>query len=245
MHVVNVDNLTVRYDQTLALDKVSFTIEDKEFIGIIGPNGGGKTTLVKTLLGLLTPSEGGVTVAAGERIGYVPQYVTFDRQFPISVMDVILTAHLPKKFKLGHRFKGHDEEHALKVMTQLGIKDLARRQIGQLSGGQLQRVLIARALMNHPTVLILDEPTANVDQEAKNTIYDLLKNLNQDMTIVIISHDTSQIMPYLDRYIYIDQAAHLCENPKNPLERADCPVDWFIEGERIHKVLVDGQEERD
>lgn len=243
MAVITASNLTVRYEQHIALQQVNFTIEPYEFIGIIGPNGGGKTTLVKTMLGLLKPSEGSITIAKGEVIGYVPQAATFDKGFPISVMDVILTGHLPKGFKIGHRFKGHDEDHALRVMNRLGITSLAKRQIGQLSGGQLQRVLIARALMNHPTVLVLDEPTASVDPSTKSEIYEMLKDLNQTMTILMITHDTSQMWPYMDRCIYINQTAHLHnhggDNEEDFLE--NCPIDWFIEGQKIQKALVEKQ----
>ena len=241
MPVITASDLTVRYEHHTALQKVNFTIDPQEFIGIIGPNGGGKTTLVKTMLGLLKPSEGSIQIAKGEVIGYVPQVTTFDKGFPISVLDVILTGHLPKGFKLGHRFKGHDEAHAMTVMKQLGIETLAKRQIGQLSGGQMQRVLIARALMNHPTVLVLDEPTASVDPTTKTEIYEMLRNLNQTMTIIMITHDTSQMWPYMDRCIYINKTAHLHNH--NGEEEEDflenCPIDWFIEGQKIQKAMVE------
>jgi len=242
MSVITVDDLTVRYEQHTALSHVNFTVEEKEFIGIIGPNGGGKTTLIKAILGLKKIDEGRIVVDAKEVVGYVPQVSTFDKGFPISVMDVILTGHLPKKIKFGHRFKGHDESHALRVMTQLGIDGLASRQIGQLSGGQMQRVLIARALMNHPTVLVLDEPTASVDQGTKVDIYEMLKSLNKVITIIIITHDTTQMWPYLDRCIYINKTAHL-HNHEGEAEGDAldvCPIDWFIEGEKIQKALTEG-----
>lgn len=242
MSVIEVKNLTVRYDQTIALENVDFIIEDKEFIGVIGPNGGGKTTLVKTILGLQEPSQGSVKVSKDAIIGYVPQYSTFDKNFPISVMDVILTGHLPKKFRPGHRFKGHDEEHAIKVMERLGIEALAHRQIGQLSGGQMQRVLIARALMNHPTILVLDEPTASVDQETKAGIYKMLEGLNATMTIIMITHETSYMWPYLDRCIYINRTAHFHSHSGETEDELDsCPIDWFVEGERIQEALRAGK----
>ncbi len=239
MAVITASDLTVRYEQHTALQNVNFTIDKNEFIGIIGPNGGGKTTLVKTMLGLLKPSEGLIHISKDEIIGYVPQVTTFDKGFPISVLDVILTGHLPKGFKVGHRFKGHDAEHALKVMKRLGIETLAERQIGQLSGGQMQRVLIARALMNHPTVLVLDEPTASVDPSTKTEIYDMLKDLNQTMTIIMITHDTTQMWPYLDRCIYINKTAHLHNHAGDDEEDflENCPIDWFIEGQKIQKAM--------
>lgn len=240
MALISMKGLSVRYDQVVALKNVTFDIEPGEFIGIIGPNGGGKTTLVKTILQLLAPSEGTVEMAKNAVVGYVPQYSTFDKKFPISVMEVILTGHLPRRLKLAHRFKGHDEDHAIKVMKRLGIEDLAHRQIGQLSGGQMQRVLIARALMNHPNVLILDEPTASVDEQTKQAIYELLRELNKDITILIITHDTNQIWQYLDRCIYINQTAHFHDSEGSSAEGAmrTCPIDWFVEGEKIQKELM-------
>lgn len=241
MSVISVKDLTVKYEYVTALDRVTFDIDEKEFIGIIGPNGGGKTTLVKTLLGLLEPAGGSVKMADEQVIGYVPQRTTFDRHFPITVMDVVLTGHLPTKFRLLHRFKGHDYDHAMEVMEQLGIGHLAKRQIGKLSGGQMQRVLIARALMNHPTILILDEPTASVDEVSKKEIYDMLAKLNEDMTILMISHDTSMIWPYLDRCVYINKTAHLHDHVTEDGTDAEisdsCPIEWFVEGERIQKEL--------
>lgn len=244
MTVISAQDLTVRYEQHIALEKVSFEAMHGDFIGIIGPNGGGKTTLVKTILGLLEPSAGHIHIAKDAVIGYVPQVTTFDKNFPISVMDVILTGHLPKGFKLGHRFKGHDEDHAKKVMERLGIIDLANRQIGQLSGGQLQRVLIARALMNHPTILVLDEPTASVDQDTKKRIYEMLRELSKSMTILMITHDTSDMLPYLDHCIYINRTAHIhsANGPEDPMD--ECPIDWYIEGERIEKAMRAGKAQK-
>ncbi len=249
MSIIQVTDLTVKYDQVVALEDVNFTIDPLEFIGIIGPNGGGKTTLVKTLLGLVKPSSGVANINSDQIVGYVPQNTKFDKEFPITVMDVILTGHLPKRIQLWHRFKGHDERHGMEVMKRLGIEHLANRQIGMLSGGQLQRVLIARALMNHPTILILDEPTANVDEATKKEIYDMLKELNKTMTILIITHETSQMWPYLDRCIYIHRKAHIhnhqgeVEDPADPLEV--CPIEWYVEGEKLQQEWIGKREKED
>lgn len=242
MSVIDVTDLTVMYGQHKALDRVNFKVESNEFVGIIGPNGGGKTTLVKTILGLLKPTEGRVVIDDHQVLGYVPQVTTFDKDFPISVMDVILTGHLPRGLKFGHRFKGHDEAHALKVMQKLGIEDLANRQIGQLSGGQSQRVLIARALMNHPTILVLDEPTASVDQETRKDIYEMLKELNQTMTILMITHDTSMMWSYMNRCVYINKTAH-CHTGEGEVSTDEmleaCPIDWFMEGKKIEEAMAE------
>jgi zinc transport system ATP-binding protein len=243
--VIRISDLCVNYEQLEAVKNVSFDVVDKEFIGIIGPNGGGKTTLVKTILGLLAPKSGIVKICDQEVVGYVPQLTTFDRSFPITVEEVVLTGHLPTQIKLLQYFKGHEKEHARKVMERLGIADLKKRQIGALSGGQMQRVLICRALMNHPTILILDEPTAGVDELAKDDIYTMLQDLNKNMTILMITHDTSQLIKHLDRVIYINKTAHIhfLDKNKQMFDENGCPIEWFIQGEQIQRRLMENKGE--
>lgn len=243
--MIIIDNITVKYDETVALSNVSLTIKDNEFVGIIGPNGGGKTTLVKTLLGLLTPSTGQIKLDKKEILGYVPQLKTFERDFPITVEEVILTGHLPRKIRFGKRFQQHEFEHAMRVMERLDIQRLSKRQIGALSGGQMQRVLIARALMNHPTILILDEPTAGVDEVSKQEIYKMLGELNDEMTILMITHDTQGLMERFDRVVYINKTIHLhnsiniTEEDEVMIEGAQCPIEWFVQGEKIQNDLLE------
>lgn len=235
MDVLTVKGLEVKYDHMVALTQVDFQVGKGEFIGIIGPNGGGKTTLVKTILGILEPSKGSVIIEAGEILGYVPQLITFDRHFPITVEEVILTGHLPKKIKLGYKLKEH-YNHAQQVMEQLGILDLEKRQIGQLSGGQMQKVLVARALMNHPTILVLDEPTAGVDEASTEGIYEMLKDLNNYITILMISHDTKKLNHYIDRLFYINKTAHIhsvVPDVEDVSYGDNCPIDWYLKGEKI------------
>lgn len=245
MGIIDIENLQVYYGQVRALESVTLSIQSGEFLGIIGPNGGGKTTTVKAILGLVKAKTGTVHIDQEAVIGYVPQLTTFDRNFPILVKEVILTGHLPRNIKIGHKCTEHEIKHAMSVMKRLNIEHLAERQIGQLSGGQMQKVLIARALMNHPNVLILDEPTAGVDETSKVDIYDMLKDLNDNITIIIISHDTVQLMPYLDRVVYINKRAHIHDNPylsirrlSNQMDPKTCPIDWFIQGEKLQKDLV-------
>jgi zinc transport system ATP-binding protein len=242
MAVISVNNLQVNYGQINALKHVNFDIMKKEFIGIIGPNGGGKTTLVKTILGLVKSVGGEISIQKGEVVGYVPQLTTFDRDFPITVKEVILLGHLPKQIRLGFKFPEHETSHALSVMKRLRIDGLANQQIGTLSGGQMQRVLVARALMNHPTILILDEPTAGVDEESKHEIYKMLNELNESMTIMMITHDTIDLFQYLDRVIYINKTAHIHNKVSDELGQGlknyeGCPIDWFVKGEKINKEL--------
>ncbi len=244
MKVISIENLSVYYDDLMALGNVNLEIESNQFIGVIGPNGGGKTTLVKTLLGLIKPTKGEVKLGANQVLGYVPQLTTFDREFPITVREVILMGHLKPKIRFGHRFSNHDKTCAKDVMFKLGIDHLSRRQIGKLSGGQLQKVLIARALMNHPTILVLDEPTAGVDEGSRKEIYEMLSKLSDEMTILMISHDTNDLFNHVDKLVYINKTAHIHEKETlikpNLSELEDCcPIDWFVEGERIHKELLD------
>lgn len=240
MSILSVKDLKVNYGQVKALSGVNLKIDKGEFVGIIGPNGGGKSTFVKTILGLITPKSGEINLQEDSVIGYVPQNKSFDHRFPISVEDVILTGHLPKKMRFLYSFTKEIKNHSKEVMDKLGIYELRKRQIGQLSGGQLQRVLIARALMNHPNILILDEPTAGVDQNSKQEIYNLLKNLKKEITLILISHEIKELPELVDTIIYINQKAHihkLSKEIKNGKEVC-CPIDWFVEGVKIQEELM-------
>lgn len=176
------------------MQDINLTILEGDFLGIIGPNGGGKTTLLKTILGLIKPSSGRITYGDSSTpnkpsFGYVPQFSRFDKNFPITVTEVVLTGRLTGKLGPFHRYLQADSEKVRLLLEELEIADLHKRQIGQLSGGQLQRVLIARALATEPEILLLDEPTASLDTHYKTELYALLKKLNQKITIVLITHD--------------------------------------------------------
>ncbi|MDO4766175.1 MAG: metal ABC transporter ATP-binding protein [Eubacteriales bacterium] len=211
MPILEVKDLQVNYGKTVALMDVDLKVEPCDFIGIIGPNGGGKTSLIKSILGIIKPVKGKIELDPGETLGYVPQLTTFDRKFPITVFEVILLGHLPKRITLGHRFSKHEKEHANFVMERLGIEKLKHRQIGELSGGQMQRVLVARALMNHPTILVLDEPTAGVDENSKKEIYQLLQELNKNMTILMITHDQLDTSPFISYFVYVNKTARVMD----------------------------------
>lgn len=202
--VVAAEDVSFTYDGPLVLEHVSLAVERGEMLGIVGPNGGGKSTLLKIILGLLQPSAGRVRVlgrppAEGRReVGYVPQSTTFARDFPISVEEAVLIGRLGRTRFLG-RYSRRDRAVATEVMEETNIGGLRKRRLGDLSGGQLQRVLIARALASRPQILILDEPTAHMDLRVEEDIFTLLKRLNAQMTIIVVSHDVGFISHYVTR----------------------------------------------
>ncbi|KPJ67573.1 MAG: ABC transporter [Coxiella sp. DG_40] len=203
--IVSLKDVNFAYnDRPLVLEDINFEIYQNEFIGIIGPNGGGKSTLLKLIMGLLKPATGKITVfnktpvASRKAIGYVPQFTTFNREFPISVTDVVLMGRLgnTRRF-IGYRKQ--DRNVVYKVLEQLEVEKLQNRAIGTLSGGQLQRVMIARALACEPKLLLLDEPTANIDIHAEKDVLDILNEINREVTIVIVSHDIGFVSRYIKK----------------------------------------------
>ena len=202
--VIVCDRLSVELGGTKVLQGVSLSVYEGDFLAVLGPNGGGKTTLLKIILGLVKPTSGTVTVFGGPpghaagRIGYVPQSIFFDREFPISAWDVVMMGRLARK-KLLQRYGSADRQKAAEAIEITGLSGLRNRRIGALSGGELQRVLIARALAGEPELLLLDEPTASIDPEMKSTIYDLLDRLKERHTIVLVTHDTGTIARHISR----------------------------------------------
>ncbi len=201
---VQVNQVSFRYGPNPVLENVSLEIEQGDFVGLIGPNGGGKTTLLKIILGLIRP-EGGDVRLFGESptqgrslVGYVPQHVRFDREFPISVKDVVLMGRMRHAPALG-RYKAEDREAADQAMEEMEVQELRDRSVGELSGGQFQRVIIARALASRPRLLAMDEPTNNVDSRFQQEIPEILKRLNQKMTIIMISHDLGFVTAYVNK----------------------------------------------
>lgn len=203
--VIELDDVFYRFNGGhTVLEAINLEVPAKEFIGVVGPNAGGKSTLLKIILGLYHPYRGRVRVLgdtpqrARGRIGYVPQYPTFSREFPTDVMHAVLMGRLG----IGGRWGGYtkaDFAGALQAMEETEVADLAGRHINTLSGGQMQRVLVARALACDPQILLLDEPTSNIDQRVETDIFDYLKTFNQRMTIVVVSHDIGFISRYVDR----------------------------------------------
>jgi zinc transport system ATP-binding protein len=201
---VAIENVSFWYEDAPVLEDISLVIEQGDFLGLVGPNGGGKTTLLRIVLGLLSPQKGRVLVfgkpprEGRQFIGYVPQHQQFDRDFPVSVMDVVLMGRLQTAPAVAG-FRREDREAAELACREVEVYDLRKRRLGTLSGGQRQRALIARALAGQPRLLILDEPTANVDTVVQQEIYDLLRKLNEKVTIVLVSHDMGFVTKYVNR----------------------------------------------
>ncbi len=214
--VIDIKDVSFNYGDVVVLDNVSLQIFQDEFIGIIGPNASGKSTLLKLILGLLKPDIGSIKVLHSELnnlsglIGYVPQHITFSRDFPVTVKEAVLMGHVTNQ----SRFFSYEKEQvdtAIDALQALEIDNLQNRQLGSLSGGQMQRVMIARALVSQPEILILDEPTANVDLKAEENIFCLLKNYSEHMTIVVVSHDIAFISSYVDRVACLNKTL-ICHN---------------------------------
>lgn len=209
--IVSAENISYSYNKkTNVLEDVSFQIENNDFIGLIGPNGGGKSTMLKIILGLIKSDKGNLTVfgkeprKANDKIGYVPQYASIDLNYPITVFEVVMSGLLGKK-TVGSRFQSQEKQRAEEVLAKMKLNDLKDQVIGDLSGGQRQRVLLSRALVRDPELLLLDEPTNNVDQESGSDLYQLLKELNKKIAIVIVSHDFSMISKYINKVFCLNK----------------------------------------
>jgi zinc transport system ATP-binding protein len=237
--VISVQHLWATYDGEPVLEDINLSVEKLDFIGLIGPNGGGKTTLLKVLLGLLPPTRGQVCVMgkpvkeARRYIGYVPQSVQFDRDFPISVWDVVRMGRLGRR-RLLQRYTAEDDQVVAEALRSANMLDLRDRPIGALSGGQRQRVYIARALATEPKILLLDEPMASVDPQVSASIYELLSKLNEHITILLVSHDMSAISSHvktvgcLNRRLFYHGGKQITPDMLEAAYR--CPIDLIAHG---------------
>ena len=242
--IISIRNLSVRYDGVVALEHVDLDIFDNDFVGIIGPNGGGKSTLVKTIMGVV-PHSGTIEYSPDiyrhgkPHIGYLPQVSNFDRSFPISVGEVVLSGLQAERGMLG-RYTKQDRTRVTELLDMVGLTGLHNRAIGELSGGQLQRVMLCRALISDPKILILDEPTNFVDNRFENELYNILEQLSRRMAILMVSHDLGTISSVVRNIVCVNRHVHRHESniiTAEQLQNYDCPIQIISHGHIPHTVL--------
>jgi zinc transport system ATP-binding protein len=242
--IIDVSHVYFSYNGSPILTDVCLEIAEKEFVAFIGPNGGGKTTLIKLLLGLLKPDCGSIRIMGqppakvAHRIGYVPQDVSINKSFPISVMDVVLMGRLQSFRRAG--ISKNDRSAAEHALESLEMGDYKHRKIDDLSGGQRERVFIARALATDPDILFLDEPTANIDSQGRTYLYNLLKELNKTKTIFVVSHDTMVLSSYVTAVACVNRNVHYHDDAEITEEMLEmgyhCPVELIAHG-IPHRIL--------
>lgn len=244
MNLIELHKVSVAYEGCEALHEVDLTIAAGDFLGVIGPNGGGKTTLVKAILGAV-PYTGRIDFAPelfadGERlIGYMPQISDFDRAFPISVEEVVLSGLQGRRGFL-HRYTRADRQKAFNLLCEMGLETVAHHPIGQISGGQMQRALLCRAIVADPKVLILDEPTNFVDNQFERELYHTLRHLNERMAIVMISHDIGTITSVVKEIVCVNRTVHRHHSNRitpEQLANYNCPIQLLSHGRIPHTVL--------
>jgi zinc transport system ATP-binding protein len=234
--VIEASGINVTFSGKPVLQDVSLNVKKGDFIGMIGPNGGGKTTLLKVILGLIKPDSGTVTIHAHSHghgrccLGYVPQYAKFDRSFPMTAYDMVLTGRLSHRKIIG-RYSEKDHDKAITAMKRLRVEHLKDKAIRALSGGQLQRVLVARAIASHTVALLLDEPTSMADPKAERDFYDILKEINEKIPIVMVSHDIGVISKFINKIACLNQTLHYHEDKQIDHEMLEslyhCPVEMI------------------
>jgi zinc transport system ATP-binding protein len=245
--VITLDHVTFSYNGRPVIENASLSIAAREFVWVVGPNGGGKTTMVKLILGLLEPGSGTVRVFgdrpvhARRRIGYMPQHARLDPSFPVSVMDVTLMGRLGSRFRVG-RYSSEDREAASRALKEVELLEYRDAPIASLSGGQQRRLLIARALAVEPELLILDEPMANLDVRAERELKRLLRRLNEHLTILMVSHDPALVADHVERVVCVKRHVHV--HPTSKLD-SDFIKELYDAPVRVvrHDVRDSGQEE--
>lgn len=244
MNLVTLSDVGVAYDGYEALQHVDLEIDEHDFLGIIGPNGGGKTSLVKAILGTI-PYSGNIRMApelfrGRERlIGYMPQITNFDRAFPISVHEVVLSGLQGRK-GFRSRYSREDRNKAMDLIREVGIGEVACHPIGEISGGQMQRALLARAIISEPRLLILDEPTNFVDNRFEKELYTTLQRLNERMAIIVVSHDIGTITSVVKEIVCVNRHVHRHRSnilTQEQLRNYDCPIQIVSHGTVPHTVL--------
>ena len=244
--IIKIENLSAGYDRKTVLHDINLEISEKDFLGIIGPNGGGKTTLMKVILGLLKPSEGKITFYDNEmpveqlEIGYLPQYNSIDKKFPISVYEVILSG-LNRQKSLFSRFTKEHHERVKETISMMGLEGMENKPIGQLSGGQMQRALLGRAIVSNPKAIILDEPNTYIDKCFEARLYSLLEEINKQRAVILVSHDIGSVLQTVKSIACVNGT--LDYHPQSEVsvewieEKLQCPIELLGHGELPHRVL--------
>ncbi len=242
-HLFTIQSLNAGYDGKVVLNDVSLEVESDDFIGIIGPNGGGKTTLLRVILGLIKPYSGKVNYSDGNlkinEIGYLPQVAQGDTLFPVTVEDVVLSGLMINKSLFG-RMSSDDRKRASAVIEELGLSRLTGAALNELSGGQLQRVYLARAIIGSPRLLLLDEPATYVDPSFEADFYEKLRILNDKMAIMMVSHDVGTISAYVKSFACVNGTIHYHPHDKiteEDLRSYGCPIQLVTHGDVPHVVL--------
>jgi len=251
LEIIRLQNIQVSYGDVPALEDVTLSIFQHDFLGIIGPNGGGKSTLLKVLLGLVKPDSGDVRIFGKPpeqtrgRIGYVSQRPSFDRDFPASVNDVVMMGRYSQAGLFRH-YNREDKAAAEKALTLVKMEGSRQKQIGQLSGGQQQRIFVARALAAEPELLLLDEPTASIDPTMQNEFYELLDELKRNLTIIMVSHDIGAVSVYVDKIACLNRRLYYHGGKEITSEILEatyqCPVQLIAHGTVPHRVLKEHQD---
>lgn len=263
--LIEIKNLSAGYDNRTVLRNVNLTVYNRDFLGIIGPNGGGKTTLIKCILGLLKPAAGEILysdkrfVASDKqrgttqrpalttnrsvlKMGYLPQYNSIDRKFPITVEEVILSG-LSSQKSLISRFTATHREKARQVIARMGLEGLEKRAIGALSGGQLQRALLGRAIISDPALVVLDEPSTYIDKRFEARLYELLAEINHDCAIILVSHDIGTVLQQVKSIACVNETLDYHPDTgvsEEWLERNfNCPIELLGHGALPHRILAE------
>ena len=244
--IIQLNHICAAYERKKVLEDINLTVYEKDFLGVIGPNGGGKTTLIKIILGLLHPISGDIRFYhEGKEVqeismGYLPQYSSIDKKFPISVYDVVLSG-LNRQKALLRSFTAQQHEQVKNVIARMGLEGLEKRAIGELSGGQLQRALLGRALVSDPQVIILDEPNTYIDKRFEAKLYSLLEEINKERAIILVSHDIGTVLQNVKSIACVNGTLDYHPDTEIPAEWLEehfgCPIELLGHGDLPHRVL--------
>jgi zinc transport system ATP-binding protein len=241
--LLEMNSLSAAYGANIVLQDVNFQVMENDFIGVIGPNGGGKTTLLRVILGLIRPIKGSLTFNANlldrKSIGYLPQISTGDTNYPVTVTDIILSGLMIRKGIISSMTLD-DRKRATAVMEELGLSSVKRSTLNELSGGQVQRVFLGRAIIGYPKLLLLDEPGNFVDATFENDFYEKLRELNKRMAILMVSHDVGTISAHIKSFACVNKTLHY--HPSHEITNEDllaysCPIQLVTHGDVPHTVL--------